>query len=455
MNLITKITIIAVASFLAVSGTVNAKHTHNLTPQQQQKLKQTWQPFSDETPRLKETPVVKKADIDQCVVKAIDFLLETQRPSGCWGGPTKTKKVNIYAPVPNSHLSFTVGTTCLCVTSLCEWETKAPKSVRDKIAPAIEKAQAWIFKTLPTLRRSSYETTLNNWGHIYALSALTRLYARAEKTHDKQIQKKCVLLMQEQVANLVRYENIHGGWSYYDYDSPSTRSSFVSMSFNTAAGLVSLYETADLKVAKDILPEGKIAVPQHLIDRAVASLVSQQKPDFSYTYSTAHIGRPMYGINRASGSLGRTQACNVALFYWTTLQTEEQMKDAKEKKKNPATALPYQRFVSQQVLIDSLDRFVARIGWLDGARKHSIPHDHFNKIAGYFYYFGHLYASQELIELESKAEQKRIAAHLASILQSVQDKDGSYWDFVMYDYGQPWGTSMALISLARCYEFLE
>jgi hypothetical protein len=449
------ITVLAVIITCLFGSPLFAREKQKLSKEQLQKLEESWKQFSEETPRLKETPNVNKKDVDACVEKAINFLLSKQRPSGCWGAPTKTKKVNIYSPMPNSHISYIMGTTGLCVSSLCEWENKAPKSVRDKITPAIEKGQAWMIENLPTFRRSSYETTLNNWGHIYALSALSRLYVRAEKADNKQLQKQLVLLMQEQVANLVRYENIHGGWAYYDYDSPSTRPNFVSMSFNTAAGLVSLYEVSELKIDKDILPEGKIAIPESLVSRAVASLTSQQKPDFSYTYSTSHIGRPMYGINRASGSLGRTQACNAALFYWSTLRTDQQIQDAKDGKKVPDTALPYSRFVSQQVLLDSLDRFVARIGWLDGARKHSVPHDHFNKIAGYFYYFGHLYASQELLELESKAEQKRIAAHLTSILMGVQDKDGSYWDFVMYDYGQPWGTSMALISLARCYEFVK
>ena len=449
------IAVLAVIIACLFGSPLFAREKQQLSKEQLQKLEESWKPFSEETPRLKETPNVNKKDVDACVEKAINFLLSKQRPSGCWGAPTKTKKLNIYSPMPNSHISYIMGTTGLAVSSLCEWENKAPKSVRDKIAPAIEKGQAWMIENLPTFRRSSYETTLNNWGHIYSLSALSRLYVRAEKADNKQLQKQLVLLMQEQVANLVRYENIHGGWSYYDYDSPSTRPNFVSMSFNTAAGLVSLYEVSELKIDKDILPEGKIAIPESLVSRAVASLTSQQKPDFSYSYSTSHIGRPMYGINRASGSLGRTQACNAALFYWSTLRTDQQIQDAKDGKKVPETALPYARFVSQQVLLDSLDRFVARIGWLDGARKHSVPHDHFNKIAGYFYYFGHLYASQELLELESKAEQKRIAAHLTSILMSVQDKDGSYWDFVMYDYGQPWGTSMALISLARCYEFVK
>jgi hypothetical protein len=33
---------------------------------------------------------------------------------------------------------------------------------------------------------------------------------------------------------------------------------------------------------------------------------------------------------------------------------------------------------------------------------------------------------------------------------SNQEKDGSWWDFPLYDYHQQYGTAFALLSLARC-----
>jgi len=31
-----------------------------------------------------------------------------------------------------------------------------------------------------------------------------------------------------------------------------------------------------------------------------------------------------------------------------------------------------------------------------------------------------------------------------------QEKDGSWWDYPLYDYHQPYGTSFALMTLIRC-----
>ena len=39
---------------------------------------------------------------------------------------------------------------------------------------------------------------------------------------------------------------------------------------------------------------------------------------------------------------------------------------------------------------------------------------------------------------------------LARILLAVQDADGSWWDFPLYDYHQHYGTGYALMTLHRC-----
>ena len=39
---------------------------------------------------------------------------------------------------------------------------------------------------------------------------------------------------------------------------------------------------------------------------------------------------------------------------------------------------------------------------------------------------------------------------MAELLLSLQEKDGSWWDFPFYDYHQPYGTAYALMSLVRC-----
>jgi len=39
---------------------------------------------------------------------------------------------------------------------------------------------------------------------------------------------------------------------------------------------------------------------------------------------------------------------------------------------------------------------------------------------------------------------------LAHLMVERQEKDGSWWDYPLYDYHQPYGTAFALMTLARC-----
>ncbi len=96
-----------------------------------------------------------------------------------------------------------------------------------------------------------------------------------------------------------------------------------------------------------------------------------------------------------------------------------------------------------------LDRLIKRNGWLDMGRKRPVPHESWFAVAGYFFYYGHLYASFCIDTLNSK-DQPTYRQALASILVPLQEKDGSWWDFPFYDYHQQYGTAMALLSLKRC-----
>src|SRR5262249_25004756 len=124
-------------------------------------------------------------------------------------------------------------------------------------------------------------------------------------------------------------------------------------------------------------------------------------------------------------SLGRSQACNLALRLWG-----------------------YPR-VTDEVLRTWLHRLLDRNLWLDIGRKRPIPHESWAQVAGYFYYYGHYYAARCLALLRA-AERGPIAGPLARVLIERQEKDGSWWDFPLYDYHQPYGTAFALMALARC-----
>jgi len=96
-----------------------------------------------------------------------------------------------------------------------------------------------------------------------------------------------------------------------------------------------------------------------------------------------------------------------------------------------------------------LDRLVARNEWLSFGRKRPVPHESWFQVAGYFFYYGHYYAALCVEEL-GREQTARYRDQLAAIIVPLQEKDGSWWDFPLYNYHQQYGTGLALMTLARC-----
>jgi cytochrome b561 len=54
------------------------------------------------------------------------------------------------------------------------------------------------------------------------------------------------------------------------------------------------------------------------------------------------------------------------------------------------------------------------------------------------------------IEQLPAAERGPHRDQLAHVLLRVQEPDGSWWDFPVYDYHKQYGTAFALMALGRC-----
>ena len=124
---------------------------------------------------------------------------------------------------------------------------------------------------------------------------------------------------------------------------------------------------------------------------------------------------PRRGINRPAG-VWADRGCNLALRLW----------------EDPR--------ITDQVMVDWLDRLFARNDWLGIGRKQPVPHEAWFQIAGYFYYYGHYYAGLLLDHVPAK-DRPRLQDHLATTLMKLQEKDGDWWDFPLYDYHRilrPW-----------------
>ena len=355
----------------------------------------------------------KPEEIEAAIQRGIKFLLADQRPDGSWGSPENTKGLNIYAPPPGAHDAFRTAVTSLVVMALIEAEPRLNDTERPAVTRAIDRGAEWLDGHLGRLRRATPDALYNVWGHAYSIQAMVALHTRA--AGDPERQAKLKELVTDQAAWLARYSFVGGGWSYYDMVAGSQTPGDVGFSFCTATALIALHEAKSIGVE----------FPERLTKKAIASILRQQKPDFSYAYGEYLRLIPMHEINRPGGSLGRSQACNLVLRLYGDQR------------------------ITDDVLKTWLDRLFARNGWLSIGRKRPIPHESFFYVAGYFYYYGHWYAAQCIDQLPEK-ERPYFQGHLAHILLPLQERDGSWWDYPFYNYHQQYGTAMAVMSLLRC-----
>lgn len=357
---------------------------------------------------LPEIAELDQTELEASIRKGVDYLLAKQNKDGSWGGPTRTKGLNIYAPVPDSHLAFRSGATMLALAGLLDSNDRRPE-----VSAAIDRAEEWMFRKLPTLKNVDPTTAYNNWGHAYALRTIARLHEYRRDDEDKCYRLRN--LAAQQVQRLLRTEDVNGGWGYYDMDYPTAHFSGIPTSFTTATVLLAL------KDAEETLG---LAPPAREVGRALASIRKQRTPDWSFVYSFDHRFRPRYGINRPAGSLGRSQVCLAALRRYG----DEQVND--------------------DLMTHWLHRLCLREGWFDIGRKRPVPHETHFSISGYFYYYAFYYAT-ECLEMLPPEKQRPFIPHLARHIMSKQEKDGSWWDFPLYDYHQPYGTGYALTTLSR------
>jgi hypothetical protein len=395
-------------------------------------------PLSVEGPKpaaIEPLPVEKVKD---SIKRGVEFLLETQLKTGAWGRSENGKYYKIWAPVPGAHHAYRTATTALAVMSLVEARDVFPESDRKRVDESIDRAQAWLLKDGHDLRRSApdmYDDYFGNalynvWGHAYGIQAGVVLYRRAEG--NTELQAKLKQFVEYHVKRLSQDEFINGGWGYYDDPFSDKYGNAVqprraklqrptgsSISFTTATALLALKDAESLG----------FEIPKKVTQPAVDSVIRQRYPDFAYAYGEYLKYSPRMDINRPGGSLGRSQVCNLAMrAYGDPLVTDE-------------------------VLETWLDRLIARNGWLSMSRKRNYPAQspHYADfgVAGYFYYYGHYYAAM-CVEQLPPDKRPFYQDHLANILVPLQEKDGSWWDYILYDYHQQYGTAMAVSALVRC-----
>ncbi len=346
------------------------------------------------------------SDVGEIIDAAVAWLVANQEENGAWGSHHSPRPIEVLASVPGSQDAFRIATTALVVTALQECPRAGEAGER-----ACSRAIDYLLENYDVKRQSGLEH-YNVWSFGYTLQAFgERLAAQPEHPRAARMRAACECLLEK----LGRYQTLDGGWGYLSIqDVPTYQPSDTSMSFTTATILVGL----------DRVRRAGIELPERMIERSVDHVLRSRLPDGAFLYGEYLKYRPRHGINERKGSACRNPLCHYALALFGV----EPAPDAFE---------------------ESLrDLLVRHAGFQKAAVRRPIPHESWYSISGYFYLYGHAYAAY-VLETLPEPVQRALWPELLQALLHCRQPDGSFWDYPLYSYHQPYGTAFALIALNR------
>jgi hypothetical protein len=348
-------------------------------------------------------------DLRQVVSQGVQWLLDHQNSDGSWGSHESPRPDEVLANVPGSHEAFRVATTALDVIALEDC-----LALRPDVEPAIERGIDDLLAHFDVKRPNGMEH-YNVWSFGYTLQCFgERLATSPEDPRAAKMRSACARL----VEKLGMYQTLDGGWGYLSLKGvPTFQPSDTSMSFTTATILVGL----------DRARHVGIELPKTLVDRALEEVTRSRLPDGAYLYGDYLKYRPRMGINENQGSACRTPACDYAVGLFGRIRSRDEIKKELE-----------------ELLIKNA-RFQRA-----GLRR-PIPHESWFYVSGYFYLYGHAYAAYQLATLP-EPDQRPLWPALVDDVMYAREPDGSFWDYPLYSYHQPYGTGFALIALSRAPE---
>ncbi len=339
-------------------------------------------------------------DVPQAIADGTSFLLAHQNLNGSWGTGTVSNGNEVYVSVPGSHDSFRVATTALCVMALHAVATAQTAAAHSRgVEYLINHSQ---------VRRDTSDLLLDFWAHIYVIQALCD--DAQTRTHPR-----CAAVINWHIDRLIRSEDVTGGWNYYDFIAGTQRPAAGSTSFTNGAALVALWSAR----------RSGYVIPQPLIDRALRRLRDMRLPNGGFIYDMDLKYHPIMPANTLKGSVGREQVCNLALHTW------------------------WPQVISVADCKHGVEDFFINHAPLEMGRKTPVPHSSWYQVSGYYFYFDHYYAA-ELLKYLDPATAGKFSRQLTDIILPLQEPDGSWWDFALWDYHKPYGTALALMTLAEC-----
>ncbi|NQU47713.1 MAG: terpene cyclase/mutase family protein [Planctomycetes bacterium] len=346
-----------------------------------------------------------KVDRQTALDGGIQWLVENQAADGTWGSHHSPRPIEVLCDVPGSHQTFRVATTSLCVMAL-EQSGRQSKHV----GAAISKGLDAILAQSDVKRPSGFEH-YTVWALGYGLQALgEHLLKHPDDARAEQIRKVC----RRMIKRLGVHQCLDGGWGYLSLDEvPTFQPSFTSMSFTTGTMLIGL---ARAKAAG-------LIVPELMVQRAVDSIARCETPAKAFTYGEIWRMNPLGSVNNIKGAACRGPGCMEAMALFGKSWSEDRWSGA-----------------LNALLIDHTRFQIA------GLRR-PIPHESHYGVSGYFYLYGHYYASLAMQRLSSK-ERLRFEPALLKAVLLCRQPDGSFWDYPLYSYHKPYGTAFAVMALA-------
>ncbi len=340
----------------------------------------------------------------QAHARGVAFLVAHQNDDGSWGSAHSRRTGEIYLGTVASLRAFGQATTALCALAL-----QRPARYDPAARAALDRAVEHLLATPPALRAQG-DTFYDTWTHVYLVEAL------AELSHDAAYagrKERLEAALRREVALLVERQSADGGWGYYDFGFGLARPSGIeSTSFLTGAALLALNAAREMGVEVD----------DAVLDGGLACLERLRLPDGAYIYGTYLQGYPGHLANRAKGSLGRSQPCDLAL--WTYGRGD----------------------VTPDDLRRGAERLREQHHFLEIGRGRPYPHEAWYYTAGYYVLFGRYYAARAIATLPPDARGE-LSRWLAATTARDQDADGSWFDFPLYGFHRAYGTAFALLTL--------
>ena len=346
-----------------------------------------------------------KVDLQTALQGGVDWLLANQAKDGTWGSHHSPRPIEVLCDVPGSHQSFRVATTSLCVMALEQSRVKTPE-VKQAISRGIDALLAQ-----HDVKRPSGLEHYTTWGLGYGLQAFgEHLKAHPDDPRKKQIHAACKTMVQR----LKKHQCLDGGWGYLSLDEvPTFQPSFTSMSFTTATMLIGLSRAMEVGVE----------VPEEMVKRAVASIARCETRAKAFTYGEIWRMNPLGSVNNIKGAACRGPGNMEAMALFG-----KEWSDGRWSHALHALLVEHTRFQ------------------IAGIRR-PIPHESHYGVSGYFYLFGHYYASLAMKRLP-EAKRKRFEPELLKAVLLCREPDGSFWDYPLYSYHKPYGTAYAIMALA-------